>query len=158
MNKKEIESQYKYLDIIKWIEREKFIEEYLYDDILYSGKLDEKEIEEKRYSYTDWKEWDIVVEEWVCLDLNHNQIWDEWAKAIAEKLKLKRWVELDLGWNQIWAEWVEALSKMELKGWISLNLSLNQIWAEWAKVIAKNMKLKEWVCLNLSHNEIWPFV
>ena len=125
-NKKEIEWQYKYLDVIKWVEREKFIEEYLYDDILYGGKLDEKEIEEKRYYYTDWKEWNIVVEEWVSLDLSHNEIWAEWAKAIVEKLKLKRWVELHLDWNHIWDEWAEVLSKMELKDWILLNLSLNK--------------------------------
>ena len=45
------------------MERVRFIEEYLHDDILYSGKLDEKEVEEKRYTYADWKDGNIVVEE-----------------------------------------------------------------------------------------------
>ena len=155
-NKKEIEWYYKYLNIIKWLERGRFIEEYLYDDILYSWELDETKLEEKKYSYDDWKEWNVVMEEWVNLCFNGKNLWFQWVKAIAEKIKLMEWVELNLRSNRLWVEWAEAISKIELKDWVKLVLRWNHIWLEWAKAIAKNLKFKEWVELNLISNKIWP--
>ena len=38
------------------LEKRRYIEEYLYDYILYSGKIDDKEIESvKTYNYDDWR-------------------------------------------------------------------------------------------------------
>ena len=155
-NKKEIEWYYKYLNIIKWLERGRFIEEYLYDDILYSWELDEMKLEEKKYSYDDWKEWNVVMEEWVNLCFNGKNLWFQWVKAIAEKIKLLEWVYLDLSWNKIWAEWVKVIvQNMKLKRWVALCLGHNGIWDEWAKIVAENMNFEEWVILNLYYNEIW---
>ena len=154
-NKEIIERQYKYLDMIKWLEREKFIEEYLHNDILYGWKLDETEFKEKKYSYTDWKEWNVVMKEWAKLNFYGEYLWFQWAKAIAENLKLKEWVELWLGSNDFWDEWAKAISEMELEEWVQLHLWDNKIWVEWIKAIAQNMKLKEWVELYLNWNIFW---
>ena len=166
------------------IEREKFIEEYLHDDILYSTEITWKEEKkgEKIHFYDERKKWWIELnkydtllflwdeirteyveallkmklKEWITLDLGSNNIWAEWAKAIAEKMELKEWVELNLSQNNIWVWWAEAIAKnLKLKEWVALNLRSNNIWAEWAKAIAENMKLKEWVSLTLSKNDIW---
>ena len=153
-HQEEIEKKYEYLDKMKWVERDKFIEEYLHDDILYSGKLDKERIKNKGYSYQDWQQWKVVIEEWVYLDLR-NQIWDEWAKEIAKKIKMKEWMVLVLSDNLIWDEWAKALSQVELKEWVVLSLRNNQIWAEWAKAIAENMNLKNCVTLDLYKNQIW---
>jgi hypothetical protein len=45
------------------LEREKFIEEYLYDYILYSGELEEKNNNPKEYSYIDLKKGNFIIEE-----------------------------------------------------------------------------------------------
>ena len=159
-HQKEIEWKYEYLNIMKWLEREKYIEEYLYDDMLYSGELDEIETKrKKRYSYEDWKEWKVVMEEWarLCFFCGAGKawIWLEWVKLIAENMELKEWVTLDLSSNWIWDKWVEVISKMKLEEWVTLDLNSNNIWEKWAEAIAKNMKLKEWVTLNLKNNHIW---
>ena len=178
---KELEKWYKYLDKMSDIEKEKFIEEYLYDDILYSGNLNGRNVKVEKYSYDEWRKWYVVMdewaflyfcgerlwlewakaiaknmelEEWVYLDLGNNEIWDKWAKAIAE-MKLREWVQLRLGENQIWDEWANAIAQMKLKTWVVLSLYKNQIWAKWAEAIAKNLELKTWVVLHLSSNKIW---
>jgi hypothetical protein len=54
----ELEEKYDYLDKMNKLEREKFIEEYLYDDMLYSIKSEEiEEKNEKRITYLrkDWE-------------------------------------------------------------------------------------------------------
>ena len=134
--------KYKYMDTIEWLEKEKFIEEYLYDDVLYSWKIEETEVEEKTYSYEDWKRWKVIMKEWVELDFSNKCLWSKWVKAIAKKIELKGWVFLNLHFNQIWDEWAEVISKMELKKWVRLNLDSNEIWDEWAKSIAEKPKNK----------------
>ena len=157
-NKKKMEWKYEYLGAMKWMEREKFIEEYLHDDILYGGKIHEiheEETDQIVYDYDDLMGWKIVMKEWIALFLESNEIWPQLAKEIAEKMKLKEWVELNLSYNEIWDEWVEAISHMELKEWVNLFLIDNQIWDKWAEAIAENLKLKDWVTLDLSTNQIW---
>ena len=147
---------YKYFGKMTELEKRRYIEEYLYDYILYSGKIDDKEIESvKTYNYDDWRKWNVVMEKWVKFDFNSEKLWDEWVKAIAQKIELVEWVQLYLRNNGIKVEWARAISQMELKEWVSLDLSSNEIWNEWAKAIAQNMKLKEWVSLDLSWNQIW---
>ena len=140
------------IDRFDGVWKDKFIEEYMHDKVLYRGDKD-KEMEKKKYRYDDWKAWKVIMEEWVYLSFGDNKIWDEWAVAIS-KMKLKKWVLLDLCWNKIWEEWAEALSKMELKEWVTLNLYGNEIWDAWAEAISK-MELKEWVELSLYENDIW---
>ena len=122
--------KYQYWESMKWLEREKFIAEYLHDDMLYSidiQKCPEKKVWRK-YSYEDWKNWNVVIEEWVELDLGWDEIWNDWAEAIAKYLKLKEWVKLDLSENQIWDVWAEAIMEnMELKNWVTLDLRKNNI-------------------------------
>ena len=182
-HKEELESKYKYLDKLTGMERERFIEEYLHDDILYSGKIDEVENEwwGGYYNLFHWRAWKIIMrpgaglsfsfgkpweddlkdivkslklKEWVHLMLDDNKIWSKWAQYIS-KMKLDDLVLLGLSGNDIWDKWAEAISKMDLKDWVTLWLGHNEIWDDWAKAIAKNMKLKEWVCLGLSYNNIW---
>ena len=88
------------------------------------------------------------------MNLELNNIWAEWAKAIAENMELKDRVTLGLRSNEIRDEWAEAISHMELKEWVTLGLWRNQIWAKWAEAISK-IKLKDWVTLYLWDNEIW---
>ena len=154
-HKKEIESGYRYLEWMVWMEKEIFVWRYLYDDMLYSLTIDETEKSEKKeYNYEDRKNWNVVMEEWVTLDLSENDIWNDWAEAIAKKIKLKEWVTLNLRKNKIWNNWAEAIAKnLELKNWVTLDLWYNQIWYEWIETLCK-MNLKEWVSLNLSGNII----
>ena len=153
-HKDEIEWRYKYVGEMKWLEREKFIEEYLYDDILYGWELE---------SWTDWKtygpedmtNWKISIEEKTHLFFWDNEIWDEWIIKIVKDLELKEGVSLNFSYNKIWVECVEAISKIELKEGVEVDLDWTKIWNEWAEIVAKNMKLKEWVVLHLKRNEIW---
>ena len=154
-HKEEINWKYEYLDKLDWLERERFIEEYLHDDMLYSEKDMEKDYSFDHYDYVDWEKWNIVLKELDELHLWSQHIWDEWAKAIAKEIKLEDWVELHLVFCNIWVEWIEAISKMKLKDWVILELATNEFWAEWVKIIAENMKLKDWVRLNLGNNRIW---
>ena len=136
------------------IEREKFIEEYLHDDILYSKLTWKEEIKNREnYWYEDLKKWWIILGENDQLNLRSKNIWAEWAEAIS-KMVLKKCVKLFLWGNSIWDEWAEAISKMVLKEWVWLDLFSNNIWDDWAKAISK-MKLKEWVKLDLFGNQIW---
>ena len=43
----------------------------------------------------------ILLKNYVDLELEFNHIWDEWVKAIMEKMELKEWVKLNLLWNNI---------------------------------------------------------
>ena len=131
--------------------QEKFIAEYLteisrYGEIVEGNKQEYESITLEEVQKSGFREW-------VALYLGSNNIWDEWAKALAQ-MELKEWVFLSLDSNQIWAEWAKAISKMELKEWVTLNLSSNNIWSEWAKALSK-MELKEWVALDLWNNRIW---
>ena len=154
-HQKVMEWKYEYLAKMNEIERKKFIEEYLCDDILYSWELDETAIKVKEYSYEDWKEWNVVMEEWAYLCFYGKRFWLEWAKAIAENMKLKEWVILDLHDNQIWAEWArEIANHVKFEYGVSIDLSDNRIWPEWAKAIS-HMNLKDWALLHLWNNKIW---
>ena len=181
-HEKNLEWKYKYLNKMDRLEKEKYIREYLRNDILYSGKIEEQlEISNavwyedrvrrwfylKKWEYLNaigdfiWvKEARVLAEnlkllEGTELNLCQTNIWVEWIKIIAENLELKKCVTLSLYSNWIWDEWAEALSHMELKELVALNLYNNHIWDKWAVAIAKNMKLKEWVDLELYGNEIW---
>ena len=173
------EEEGKILDRLNEVWKEKFIEIYLHDKILYSWDKN-KEVERKEeYKYYEWEAWEAVIEEWVTLNffnsniwsgrveeiskiklkewvmlnLSFNDVWDVWAEEIS-KMELKKWVVLDLEYNNIWAAWAEAISKMKLKEWVILDLKGNSIWDEWVEAISK-MELKEWVTLNLNGNHIW---
>jgi hypothetical protein len=62
-HKEEIEGKYKYLDKMKGIVREKFIEEYLHDMMLYSIEAEEyKSMETKEYNYYERITGNIVVQ------------------------------------------------------------------------------------------------
>ena len=150
---KDLEWQYEYLDKMDWLEREKFINEYLYDDILYSWKMEEQIKEAKTYRHEDLVNWRIVMEEWDTLNLWCNGLgWK--IKNILKNIELSNWVTLNLSENWLWDEWAEAVSKMELKEWVELYLNNNEIWDEWAEAIMKNMELKNWVRLNLQNNRV----
>ena len=156
-HKEELEWKYKYLCKMTGMERVRFIEEYLHDDILYSWNLTEKKIEGITYNYSDFLERKISIYEWYFLDFEESNLWAEWAELVAKFLVdvwLESCVKIDLKWNRIWEEWAEAISHVKLKEWVCLNLGYNGIWAEWAVAISK-MKLKDWVNLNLESNEIW---
>ena len=183
-HKGEYEWRYEYLSKMDLLEKEKFVEEYLYDDMLYSGNFDDKKFkwEIKEYSYEDFKCWNFVVKKWVSLNfwwnkvgvelakkivdlelcewmtinLHHTDIWIESLGIIAKNLRLKKWISLILYYSKLWDEWAKIIAEnMKLQEWVDLNLRENRIWAEWAKVIAENMELKEWVVLNLGNNQIW---
>ena len=85
--------------------QEKFIAEYLRDIAHYGEIVEKRWQKEERITLEEVQE--SGFREWVLLDLVDNNIWDEWAKAIAENLKekLKEWVTLDLRGNKIWNEW-----------------------------------------------------
>ena len=150
---------YKYLDKMNRLEREKFIEEYLYDYILYSGELEDRNNNPKEYSYKDLKKWNVIIEEWSYLNLRELwiQLWTlfDWIKPIIESLVLKKWVTLNLWYNLMWDEWAKFIAEnIELQEWVNLELFWNGIGNEWAKAISK-LKLKEGVTLDLSRNNIW---
>ena len=92
----ELEWKYEFLDKMAWVEREKFIEEYLYDDMLYSWKFDEIEIQEKTYYYYNaWAKWNFLMEEWMTWDLSINNISDDvkeelrnWAKSYKTDIRV----------------------------------------------------------------------
>ena len=171
------ELKYEYLDKMNSLEKGKFVEEYLLDDILYSGIVTGKLEDYKdfvwwtvsinnwwlyckgKYLGSDWMEAikmkKLELTECMELDFNDNEIWDEWVELIANNLELKRGVKLDLSNNNIWVKWVNAISKMEMKWGVELNLDNDKIWDEWVIAIAKNMKLEEWDFLHLQQNEIW---
>ena len=157
----EIELQYDYLDDMSELEKEKFIEEYLYDDILYSWKPIEDEDPRKEYWYYAWKTWkDLlwwkrVLQEWFFLNFKNEHFWDEWAKVIAENLELKKWVELVLTSNGIWPGWAKAIAQnLKLKDWVVLSLHANPIWDKWVWYLSK-MEMKEWVSLLLWGIRVW---
>ena len=170
--------KYKYMDIIEWLERERFIEEYLHDDILYSWQAIE-DLKVDSYNYEDWLKWNVIIKERDILDFEENKIWDKEAEAISHiqlkdgvslclwrnriwdegakaisHMKLKDCVWFDLRWNKIWDDGAEALSHMELENGVTLSLSENKIWDKGAEAIS-HMKLKNGVTLELSRNKIW---
>ena len=179
-HQEELEKEYKYLDKMTGGEKQRFIEEYLYDDILYSWKIEEIKKNTKRYNYENWETWKLILQiwdkldfkwkkywldwlekishiklqKWVFLDLRAVIDWDEWANLIAKNMKLEEWVILCLYLNEISCKWAKALSHMKLKEWVQLILDGNQIWDEWAKALS-HIKLKKWVYLGLKWNQIW---
>ena len=63
------EEEKKLLDKLERRWKEKFIEEYLHDKILYSWNGD-KGVKKKEYWYEDWKAWEVIMDEWIKLNLN----------------------------------------------------------------------------------------
>lgn len=147
------------LDSLDWISKEKFIKEYLKDYITYNWEHDEIITSIKpdtiKYDVFYWRN-DIDQEEGTIFNFKSSKIDDERAIDIAERIKLKERNKLELSWNNIWVEWAKAIASMDFKEWVSLNLSNNRkIWAEWAKIISEKIKLKESMSLNLSGCNIW---
>ena len=81
-DKEKLLEKYKYISSMDWLERERFIDEYLHDDMLYSRKLSEFVRDSEgweTYFERDWKEWNIQIHAFDDLHLWGNLIWDEWA-------------------------------------------------------------------------------
>ena len=109
-------------------------------------------------------EWENIGDEWakalaqmdlqpgVKLNLRKNNIGDKWAKALAQ-MELKEGVEFNLENNNIGDEWAEALAQMELKPGVTLNLEENDVGIKWVESLAK-MEVKTGVKLNLDENNI----
>ena len=182
-NKEEIEKKYEYLGNMKRLEREKFIEEYLYDDMLYDDTLCGEKIDEKCkigetpyiwYSSEEWifdvkifKKWiDDLTKKlqpwmWIYLDSIKN-FWEEWIKVLTQALRscLQPCMYIALRYNKIWAEWVKVLAetwKDRLQPWISFSLDANNMWLEWIKVLtqARRNCLQPWMHIGLWSNWIW---
>ena len=159
--KKELEKWYKYLDKMSDIEKEKFIEEYLYDDMLYDTDLKNFFLvsdtrHRKEYNYSQFKSWKMLIEQDVDLYFSDHYISIDEIKKFS-KMELKEWVWLYFNKCGLSIEWLEELVKnLKMKEWLTLNLPENWIWSDWAKVIAENMKLKNGVTLDLTSNNIWP--
>ena len=126
----ELVLKYKYLDRMNELERKKFVEEYLYNDVLYGWNLEEKS-SGRKIEYWKWKNWFVELEEWSMLALWGCEIWVEWVKRIVEELELKEWVMLNLWASKLWDEWAKIISKIELKSDCSLWLDSNNIWVQW---------------------------
>ena len=76
------------------------------------------------------------------LDLTHNDIGDEGAKALAESETLSRLTTLNLGDNDIGEEGVKALAEPKtLSRLTTLHLSINDIGVEGAMAIASSQYL-----------------
>ena len=117
------------LDRLNGMWKDKFIEEYLYNKILYSGDAD-IELNKKSYWYDDWKAWKVIMEEWAMLNLHGNNILNRWAEAIS-KMELKEWVYLDLSRNNIWEVWAKRYRKWSWKNewgwiWIIITFEINE--------------------------------
>ena len=138
-NQKKIEKQYKYLDKMDGIEKKRFIKEYLYNDMLYSGKIKDGLYNNKKFDYDDWRKWKFDYDDW-----------KKWKVVPVE------WVELNFYTSWIWNEWLEDIVKnLELKEWMSLRLDYNNVWLEWLKFMVQNLELEAWMLLSLDGNEIW---
>ena len=149
-----IESEYKYLSDMTLEERKKFIEKYLHDDMIYSGKI-EWSSDCARYSFEDVENWNVEIEEWAFLGATigiWDDIRDERVKNIAKKFKPKVWLYISFNHCNFWDEWAIALSKIEMQEGITLNLWNNHIWDRWAREIIKNLKLKNWCKLYILWN------
>jgi hypothetical protein len=118
--------------------------------------LSAENIERKKYSYNDWKEGKVVMEEWIILDFSYSWIWDDEAEELAKNLELKEWVELRLQYNGIKDRWLKAISKMKLKKWVELRFDANPFWDDWLESIC-NMEMKDGVWLFFGTGLQWPF-
>jgi hypothetical protein len=150
------EEEEKIIKSLKWPLKEKFINEYLRDRILYSWEITrtrEDFIDQKTYKYDEWMNWRVRLKWNDILWFYNMMIKDKWVKEIVKKMKLKKCVSVELGSNYIHDEWAIALSKIDLEEWCCLNLDDNMIWDDWADAISR-MKLKEWVTIKLWENQI----
>ena len=154
---KELLWKYKYLDQLNSLEKERFVDEYLYDDMLYSWELFDGEEEDYGwFCYDDWEAGKAVIQEGITVDFSdgsNGNMSIEWLKKALDTLEFKEWLGLNL--SGLWWEWLDVLVKMRLARWVTLNLNSNQLWDEWIKVMAENMELEEWMYLYLRFNEIW---
>jgi len=85
------------------ISRDKFYEKYLYEKIVYSWEVGEKNLRENiEYKWNnediEWfKRWVVDMkynlQPWISIDLMGKEIWDEWVKILAREWKheLKSW-------------------------------------------------------------------
>ena len=79
------EEEREILDRLNGVWKDKFIEAYLHDIILYSGDSDSnKKVSNKEYWYKDWKAWKVVMEEWMKLNLGWYNIWDSWSEEVSK--------------------------------------------------------------------------
>lgn len=138
--------------------QQKFEEEFLRDLILYQQCASPIEREElTRDDDVETEEVDSLAKRNLkpgeILDLEWENIGDEWAKALAQ-MELKPGVTFNLEGNNIGDEWAKALAQMKLKEGVTINLEENNIGNEWVKALAQ-MELKEGVTIKLPKNKIW---
>lgn len=156
----EIEWDYKYLDKMKKSDKENFIKKYLYDHILYSGKIEWGLVEEHWLHYDDIKWREIVMRPLSVLDCSYCALWkewvdwDEWAILISKNVELSEGVYLNLYLTYIWVEWLKAISGMKFMPWVRVNLGNNKFWDEWVEEMSRIMQLEEWMVLKLDWNNL----
>ena len=160
------EEEKEMLEKLKWIRKEKFYREYLFDRILYGWNLEVKCNEPmedntvRRELLYEWREWNL--QPWTMVKLDHNQIDADEVKILVRNImdKLHPWVSLDLSDNNIWDDWTVFLAqqlKWKLQQWMAINLWFNHIGKIWALELAKQWKdnLQPWMTLDLGRNQIW---
>jgi len=75
----------KVLENLKWVTKEKFIDEYFHDTILYTKTQNYIEPKIIECSYEDLIKWNIEVKKHVILVLSPSNIWVWWAEEIQKK-------------------------------------------------------------------------
>jgi hypothetical protein len=76
----------KVLENLKWVTKEKFIDEYFHDTILYTKTQNYIEPKIIECSYEDLIKWNIEVKKHVILVLSPSNIWVWWAEEIQKKI------------------------------------------------------------------------
>ena len=135
---KKLEWKYEYLNYLKWLERKKFIKEYLYDNILYSGEFDKSyRIIFNNYRYEDLENWPLNFSAWDNFSWCYNNIWTSELEEIINSLKMVEWVKLNFSQSRIWVDWVKYIvNNLQLKEWVALDLYTDELWVEWAEAIS----------------------
>ena len=166
----------KILDSMPVTVKDKFIRQYLFDWVVYSGDATSK-ISLRPGMKIDlggnniWperamaiaKKWKNRLQPWMIINLEMNNIWDDGVKAIAEEWrdKLQPGMYVSLARNKIWVNWAKVIAenwKNSLQPGMQIYLSRNDIWSEGAIAIAKKWKdsLQPWMTIDLNLNNIWP--
>ena len=87
-------------------------------------KTDKKSTQKENRLWKLAKKWKESLQPWIRIDLWDSEIWEKWAKAIAENMKLKDWAILSLFRNKIGDDWARAIAEnMELPEGVDLDLS-----------------------------------
>ena len=158
----EVEKRYKYLDLMSWLERKKFIEEYLYNDILYNeksvGNMSYYKVynhTKQGYSYEEWKKWKVKIKNDIFLYFDSRKLSFDDMKEITKNLELKEWIGLLL--NNCWIDeiWLmELLKNLKLKKCVQLGLQWNKFCNIWEDALS-GLKMEEWVELDLRDTDLW---